>query len=160
MPAFVPAGFVPFRMYQFPTPAGSEITATAIGPAYGGPSTGGGYGDAIETNDATVTTPTTAEMFMQSIPIVGGLVDILSNPVIQVEKLENELAQARASGASQYTINNIEAKLAGARHKLEVQLASEQHRSDLYNIGKIAGLAVTGVAVAGMFAIIVRALRS
>lgn len=148
------AGYRP-NMRQVSTPPGWYFPV-ATGPQYAG------YGDAIETSGAPVNPPSTSAEYLSLVrdylPVLSSI--FVTDAVKQVQDLENKLSVAKQQGQSLATINDIEAKLAGARHKLEVQLASEQNKQDLYNIGKVAGIAATGVGVALIFSIVVRALRS
>ena len=93
-------------------------------------------------------------------PLITAAVASATDPVKQAAILRVKLTQARARGASKYEIDTIVAKLVAADHAAAMKIEGEQSGREWRNLGKIAAVAGTAVAVVGTFSILALTLNA
>lgn len=96
----------------------------------------------------------------QAIPGVSAFLEKISDPTRDVGLLETRLSNAKMQGASLATINSLEAKLAAARHRQNLEAGRERSSSQWSNIGKVAAIAGIGVAGSLIVLLLVKATRA
>ena len=89
----------------------------------------------------------------QLVPGVSALLEKIADPAREYELLKVKLHNAKISGASLSTIRELEAKVASAKRRYEVQVSREKSSTQWSNIGKVA--AVGGILVVAAIGLLV-----
>lgn len=93
-------------------------------------------------------------------PLISMVAAQASDPVRQAALLRVKLQQARARGASKYEIDTLVAKLYAAERAAAMKIEGETSGREWRNLGKIAAVAGTAVAVVGTFSILAFTLNA